>query len=187
MIAVLAAAAVLTVFVIVPLLAPLMLGDGRQRAQGWAMLTLITLTAMGLYLARGAPDVPSRPALFETAGPAFDKREAVKRERSLTQRLAQKPDDTDLMLELGDLQMHNGRLDQAIALLETAMEKAPGSTAIRGKLGAAHYAAALYETLMENDRSRAADHFEKAVTIAPADAPYREKLLKDRQEFQNES
>lgn len=180
-------AAIMTVLVIVILLAPLMLGGAARQVQGWVMLAFMTLAAMGLYLWRGSPDVPSQPALFQTSGPAFEQRASVKKEMALMQELAQKPEDTALMLELGAVRLQNGRIDQAIAILSAALEKEPESQPLRVKLGAAHYAAALSQILLENSKARALEHFEKALAIAPDDAPYRDRLLRDMKSVQDET
>ncbi|GEM_PF-1690058 len=175
-------AAIMTVIVIVILLAPMMLGGPARQMQGWALLAIMTLSAMGIYLWRGSPDIPSMPALFQTSGPAFEQRAAVKKEMALMRQLAEKPDDAALMFELGVIQLQNGRLDTAIATLGAALTKDPGSEKIRLKLGAAHYAAALSEILLENSQSRALEHFEKALKIAPENAPYRDKMLRDMEQ-----
>lgn len=180
-------AAIMTVLVIVILLAPLMLGGPSRQVQGWALLGFMTLAAMGIYLWRGSPDIPSQPALFQTSGPAFEQRASVKKEMALMQQLAQKPEDTALMLELGTVRLQNGRIEPAIAILSAALEMEPQSDALRVKLGAAHYAAALSQYLLENSKARALEHFEKALAIAPEDAPYREKMLRDMKNVQDET
>lgn len=134
-------AAILTVVVVVFLLAPLMLGSKRQQLQAWVLLMAITAGAMGLYLWRGAPDTPSAPALFEKAGANFEKRALIRKEAELERQLAANPDDTRLMLSLGEARLQNGHIDEAIAVLDNAYRRDPGNNAIRLKLGAAHYAA----------------------------------------------
>jgi len=180
-------AAIMTVLVIVILLAPLMLGDKKQQMQGWTLLSVMTLCVMGIYLWRGSPDIPAQPALFQKSGPAFEQRASVKKELALMQQVAAAPQDTALMLELGSVRLQNGRIDQAIAILDAALAKDPKSEPIRIKLGAAHYAAALSQILIENSKTRSLEHFEKALEIAPKDAPYREKLLKDMKSVQDET
>jgi tetratricopeptide (TPR) repeat protein len=164
-----------------------MLGPPKQKLQGWLLLTLITMAAMGLYLARGSPRIPSAPALFETEGPRFEQRQLVKKERELTRASAAAPEDASLLFELGALRMQNGRLEEAIAVLSAAHDKDPAREDITTKLGAAHYAAALAAFFLEDNREQAQKHFDKALEIAPKDAPYREKLLQDIKKFQEEA
>lgn len=182
-----AAAAVLTVFVIVIVLAPLMIGDKKQQRQGWLLLSFITLSVMGIYLWRGAPDIPSQPALLQKEGPAHDKRMLVKKELELMEKLAANPDNAQTMLSLGAVRLQNGRIDEAIVVLTMAHEKKPEiMTQISLKLGAAHYAAALSAVLLDENPAKAQGHFEKALGIAPKDAPYRERLLEDMKAVRSE-
>ncbi|MCB9996588.1 MAG: hypothetical protein H6869_09150 [Rhodospirillales bacterium] len=168
------------------LLLPLMLGSGKDKMLGWALLCLMTIATMGLYLSRGAPYIPSAPALFERSGPNFDKRQAVNEELALLDRLAQKPDDADLMLALGSARMKNGRLPQAVTILETARQQKPTRKDISEKLGAAYYAAALVAFLVEDDTAQAGLYFDQALQTAPADAPYKDRLSEDYKKFQDE-
>lgn len=179
-------ASILTVVIIVPLLAPLMMGERKEQVQGWGLLVAMTLFVMGVYLWRGEPDIPSQPALFDTQGPLAEKRANFKKEQELALALAEKPEDTERMLALGGVLMKNGNLDDAIAVLSKAHEREPGNAAVRLKLGTAYYAAALSEALLDGDRNRALENFDKAVKTAPEDAPYRDRLLKDRDDFQRE-
>lgn len=180
-------AALLTIFAIVILLAPLMLGNRRQKILAWLLLVTLTVSTMGLYLWRGTPDLPSEPALFETQGPRFETRQRIRQEIALTRELAASPEDTALMLALGTVRLQNGRLEEAIAVLSAAHRQEPGHSGISTKLGAAHYAAALAAFLLEDNRALAEEHFEKARELAPPDAPYREKLLRDMAKFQEET
>lgn len=183
---VLSIAAIITVITILILLAPLMLAGGRQALCGWALLFLLTIGAMGTYLWRGAPDIPAEPVLFDHSSPRYAQRQALKKEIALAAELESRPDDPALMLKLGELRLANGRLAEAIAILSRAHEKYPGETAIILKLGAAHYAAALAALLLEDDRAGAQEYFDKALAIAPPDAPYRQRLEQDYTRFQEE-
>lgn len=180
-------AAILTIIVLNILLAPLMHGSPRQKIAGWALLVVVTLAAMGLYLAQGSPGIPSAPAVFEKQGPRHEKREAVKKELELSRALQAAPDDTALMLKLGTVRLQNGRMDEAIAVLTRAHAIAPDDKGINTKLGAAHYAAALAAFLLDDDRQAAQAHFDKALEIAPQDAPYRGKLATDLKKFHEET
>lgn len=179
------ACALLTVLVLNILLAPMMMDKLKQK-QGWMLLVFITLSAMGIYLWRGAPDIPSQSALFETQSVNFDKRNDVKKELALMQDLANAPQDIEIMLALGSVRLKNGRLDQAITVLTMAHDKDSAHDKVNIKLGAAHYAAALSALLLDDNKTRAAMHFDKALSIAPEDAPYHKKLLRNIEEFQED-
>ncbi len=180
------AAAIITVVVLVMLLMPLMV-DTKKRKLGWAILYAVTILSMGIYLWRGAPYIPSQPALFETQGTNFEKRILAKKEKELEETLAAKPDDTRLMLSLGAVYMQTGKLDEAITLLTAAYNKQPEEIIpIRLKLGAAHYAAALAAVMIEDNKPLAKIHFEKAIEIAPDDAGYYERLIRDSVKYQDE-
>lgn len=187
MIFVLSIATLMTVITIIVLVAPLMLGSPKQKMAGWVLLTVLTVAAMGIYLWHGSPAIPSQPALFEKSGPRFDKRQLVKTELDLSRKLAAAPDDAGLMLSLGSVQLQNGRIDQAITTLTRAYDMKPDIIdPIRVKLGAAHYAAALSSALIDGKKEQAWEHFRKALEIAPGDAPYMGRLLKDMKEFKDE-
>ncbi len=178
-------AALLTAATVIILLTPLMLRPDKGR-QGWLLLAAISLGAMGIYLAQGAPGLPSQPAMFETNGENFERRELVKQELAAMEALAGAPQDVEKMLALGSIRMQTGRLQQAISVLNMARAHAPDHDGVREKLGAAHYAAALSTLLLDEDRSQAARHFNEALAVAPATAPYRERLLRDMQAFEAE-
>ncbi len=180
-------ATILTIVALNILLAPLMHGTGKQKTAGWALLVVVTVAAMGLYLKRGAPDVPAAPAVFEKQGPRYEQRQLIKKELDLAEALKAAPEDTALMLKLGEARLQNGRMDAAIKVLSAAHEKAPEDNAISTKLGAAHYAAALAAFLLEDNKDAAQKHFERAQKIAPEDAPYREKMLHDIKNFHEET
>jgi len=169
--------AALTAFVCLLLLKPL---AARSRRAALLALTAIPLCAAGLYLALGAPDIPAAPALFDKDGPAAQQRAALRHEFALMRALAEKPDDTAIMLELGRAQLRGGRIESAIGMLERAQRQEPENHAVRQELGAAYYASGLALYMMdETAGANARALLEKARATAPDDAPYRAKLDKD--------
>lgn len=167
---------------------PLVRAGGRMRLYGWILLAALTIGGMGIYLWRGSPAVPSKLALFERAGPDFEKRSLFKKEIELATALATRAGDARIMLSLGAVRLQNGRIDQAISVLTAAQGRDPNiDEQVATKLGAAHYAAALAALLIDGEKEKAMAHFDRALKIAPADAPYRERLKADMKKAQDET
>jgi len=140
------AAALLTALTAGWLVHPLMKADEKSRRAGLLILFVLPLAALGLYLAAGSPDMPSRPALFETDGPNAAIRALARQEQDAMKKLAAAPDDAGVRAELGEIL----------------------------------YAQGLAALVQQNNPARAQRYFDRALEIAPADAPYRQKLESDR-------
>lgn len=163
---------------------PLM--KGPEQRKGMMVLGLTVLTALGLYIAIGSPDVPTSPAIFEKAGPRFEQRLASQRELVLLEALSGAPDHVPLLLELGTVRIQAGHPQDAFEVLDHAHKLDPDNADIREALGAAHYAIALNYALQprKDARAMAIAHFEKALAITPASAEFYARLKNDSVEFQ---
>ncbi len=166
--------AILTAIVTALLLQPL---KGQRRA-ALILAGLIPVTVLGLYLWLGHPDLPSAPAAFETSGIRAERRALVAQELTLMQALSEKPDSIRLMLALSDAQMKQGHIDESIRVLEYAQEKNLKNHDVKLQLGAAYYAQAV-KFLLDENKVEARPWLEKALMIAPKDAPYLGQLKKE--------
>lgn len=167
----------------------LLVGVNTPKHHKIIIILVIPLGVLSLYLFLGNPDVPSSSALFEQTGPRAERRALVKKELVLMDTLSNEPDNVDLMLALGAVRVRNGRLNDAISILEAALELDTKNKDIRTELGAAYYAAALSEiVLQENpDQNQMTELLQKSLKVAPPDAPYIKKLKQDLKRFQLEN
>ena len=172
--------AVLCAVILSVALHPLM--NGPDARTGWKFLFALAAASLGLYLALGSPDAKTAPALFENSGPRFEQRMASQRELIVLEALSGKPDHVPLLLELGTLRVQSGHAQDALEPLEKALKHAPGDTAVKEALGAAHYSIALtYAAQPRKDaRPVALSHFEQAVKLTPKSADFYERLKADR-------
>jgi cytochrome c-type biogenesis protein CcmH/NrfG len=168
--------AMMTAIVTLVLLRPLARA-GEKRAV-LALSCFIPLAALGLYLWVGHPDMKTSAAMFERAGPRAERRALVAQELTLMQALSQSPDSVRLMLALGDVQMKQGHIDEAVRILEMARGKAPKNHEARAELGAAYYAKGI-RLLMDEETGQAKTWLEKAAAVAPGDVSYRKRLVHD--------
>ncbi len=168
--------ALMTAAAMLALLRPLAQA-GKNRLVA-ALSCALPAAALGLYLWIGHPDLPSAAAAFETAGPRAERRALVAQELTLMQALSQSPDNVRLMLALGDTQMKQGHIDEAVRILEQARDARPDNHEVRAELGAAYYAKAI-RLLMDEDRDGARPWMDKAVGTAPPDVSYAARLKRD--------
>lgn len=136
------AAALLTALAAGWLVHPLMQAGKKSRRAGLLILLLLPLAALGLYMAAGNPDTPSRPALFETEGPHAALRALARQEQDAMKKLAAAPDDAAAQAELGEILYVQGLAaltqqdDPARAqrYFDRALEIAPAGALYREKL-----------------------------------------------------
>lgn len=158
---------------------------GSQRRTGTALLAGGALLSAGLYFALGAPDIPSAPAFYETAGPRYEQRLTSQRELVLLEALSGAPDHIPLLLELGTMRIQAGQPQDAFEVLNHANQLQPDDPRILEALGAAHYATALdYARQPRKDaQDMARNHFEKALSLTPKTAEYHDRLTHDAAAF----
>lgn len=139
---VIVAAALLTALTAGWLVHPLMKGDGKSRRAGLVILFILPLAALGLYLAAGSPDMPSRAALFETETPGAAIRALSRQEQDAMKKLAAAPDDPAVRAELGEILYAQGLAAlmqqenpvRAQRYFDRALEIAPADASYRKKL-----------------------------------------------------
>lgn len=110
--------------------------------KAWALILAIALSASALYLWRGAPDMPSHPAMFETSGPRAAQRDLTRQELAVMQTLAEQPDDSAAKIALGEIYYAKGLAalaqqgdpDRARLYFDNALQVAPGDAPYRKDL-----------------------------------------------------
>ena len=174
-------------------------GRGRNLAAG---LTIgLPAAAVGLYLALGAPGVPSAP-FAERPVPEQTPPDMIQMVEGLAERMAQSPDDPAGWRLLGRSYIQLGRFDQAVEALRQAIAKGSDEAQVWASLGEALVAAnggrvvpgarTAFAAVLERDpgepRARyygglalaqdgrlrqAMDYWLALAADAPADAPWR--------------
>lgn len=162
---------------------------GKMNEIGMFFLFALPIAAVLLYGLLGAPDIASRPALFETKGPRYEYRSMIRQEMEIMESLAHDPENRNIMMTLGTLRLQTGRPMDAIDILKIALDLYPDDRLLAEELGAAHYAAAL--TLMRapeqmpQTRTKTLGHFESALHYTPNKALLYETIKKDFENFNN--
>lgn len=157
-----------------------------NRARTALMIAAIAapLAALGLYLDRGAPNVPGRPFAergAEQSESKIDNAQVNAMVEELSTRLAKKPDDPEGWAMLGRSYMVLNRFDDAAAAFSRAGELKPADAALAASEGEALVFARgglvtpeardLFETALRTDPKEARSRFYLGLASAQAGEP----------------
>lgn len=104
---------------------------------GYALMMVIPCAALGLYMLFGAPGLPSRPALFDTDEARTQARAMAREELEAMKELSHSPDDVMAYMRLAGLRIGQGKFDEAVNLLTTAIDRFPDDDNLKMQRGAA--------------------------------------------------
>lgn len=136
-------------------------------------LIIIPLAALGAYLGIGQPDKAGAYAALDAPDSrGARKREMLARVNKLERAIeAETAPASQKLIELGTLRQRLGRHKQAIAAFERANAQGDHYATLLRKLGKAYFRAGL-KAMRNGRRDKAGDYWQKALTVAPRDAPY---------------
>ena len=180
------------IYLLFPLFATLCAGlifavlfkSNAQKTQAAAIAFIIPAMAVGVYIWIGNPFVPGASALLETTGPNFERRQMALKEQEILSTMAESQTalTPSTYIDLADIQIEQGKTDQAIATLKQAARQfsadPPAQNSINDTLGYAYYIQGLTYKI-EEERKKAVKALETARDIAPDQVKYRSDLLKD--------
>jgi cytochrome c-type biogenesis protein CcmH/NrfG len=149
------------------------LAGQRHRKIMALCLVVIPTMALGAYLTIGQPGKPGAYAAFDAPDSTrARKRDMQARIGELERRLENASSPAiEKLVELGALRQHIGRHEKAIDAFERARKQGENYATLPRKLGKAYFQAGI-EAMRNGRRDRAANHWQKALKVAPRDAPY---------------
>ena len=147
---------------------------------------ILAFGSFGGYLYLGNPYVPSAPAIFETQGPGFEKRQLALEERDIMAEMASARDypSPEIFIKLSENQSAQGNFDRAILTLERAMNTYPDNKEIQTQTGYLYYIRGLRHKIMGRLPDARRD-LSKAMEIVPEDSDIYPEVKSDIEKFQN--
>lgn len=160
---------------------------GRNRRMT-IMLCLILVPGVTLstYLAIGNPDRQGAYAAFEAPKSERARKRDMLARISKLERTVDTTAAPDIrkLIELGTLRQRIGRHKKAIAAFERADAMSEHYATLSRKLGKAYFRAGVM-AMRKRRRDKAATYWQKALVIAPRDAPYLPVIDRAVQRFKN--
>ncbi|MDH5722688.1 MAG: hypothetical protein OEY94_05135 [Alphaproteobacteria bacterium] len=175
--------ALLCAFCTMVLIAPIAMS---KKFVSYLIIFLVPAFSLSLYMIKGAPGMPSQPALYDTNDERIAMRGIVKDEMNALKTLYENPEDKRNLMVLAGIQVAQGKFGEAISYLENALMKWEDDQDLKLQLGAAHFAQGLL-LIEQNMREDALQSFYNARRITPKEAPFLPDLIMFTQELEKMS